>query len=48
MGQRRRQGQRTLLTIAGLGWLAYKVLQGARQENLYGQVVGMSAGPRRP
>jgi hypothetical protein len=39
MGQRRRQGRRTLLVVAGLGWLAYKVLQWGRQENLYGQVV---------
>jgi hypothetical protein len=38
-GQRRRQGQRTLLAVAGLGWLAYKALQWGRQENLYGQMV---------
>ena len=49
MGQRWRQGQRTLLAVAGLGWLMYKVLQWARQENLYGQVVlitGSSRGTR--
>ena len=46
MGQRRRQGQRTLLAIAGLGWLAYKVLQWGRQENLYGQVVMITGGSR--
>jgi len=37
MVQRWRQGQRTLLAVAGLGWLAYKALQWGRQENLYGQ-----------
>ena len=39
MEQRRRQRRRTLLAVAGLGWLAYKVLQRGRQENLCGQVV---------
>jgi len=39
MAQRWRQGQRTLLAVASLGWLAYKGLQWSRQENLYGQVV---------
>jgi len=46
MGQRGRQGQRTLLAVAGLGWLAYKVLQWGRQENLYGQVVLIIGGSR--
>ena len=46
MGQRRRQGQRTLLAIAGVGWLAYKVLQWGRQENLYGQVALITGGSR--
>jgi len=46
MGQRRRQGQRTLLAVAGLGWLAYKVLQWGRQENLYSQVVLITGGSR--
>ena len=46
MGQRRRQGQRTLLASAGLGWLAYKVLQWGRQENLYGQVALITGGSR--
>jgi hypothetical protein len=36
MEQRWRQRQRPLLTVVGLGWLAYKMLQRGRQENLYG------------
>jgi len=46
MGQSRRQGQRTLLAVAGLGWLAYKALQWGRQENLYGQVALITGGSR--
>jgi NAD(P)-dependent dehydrogenase (short-subunit alcohol dehydrogenase family) len=46
MGQRWRQRQRTLLAVAGLGWLAYKMLQWGRQENLYGQVVLITGGSR--
>jgi len=46
MGQRWRQKQRTLLTVAGLGWLAYKALQRGRQENLDGQVVLITGGSR--
>jgi hypothetical protein len=44
MEQRWRQRQCTLLAIAGLGWLAYKMLQWGRQENLYGQVVLITGG----
>jgi NAD(P)-dependent dehydrogenase (short-subunit alcohol dehydrogenase family) len=46
MGQRWRQGRRTLLAIAGLGWLGYKALQWGRQENLRGQVVLITGGSR--
>jgi len=46
MRQRRGQRQRTLLAVAGLGWLAYRVLQWGRQENLYGQVVLITGGSR--
>jgi len=46
MVQRWRQGQRTLLAVAGLGWLVYKALQWGRQENLYGQVVLITGGSR--
>jgi hypothetical protein len=46
MVQRWRQGQRTLLAVAGLGWLAYKALQWERQENLYGQVALITGGSR--
>jgi short-subunit dehydrogenase len=46
MEQRWRQRQRTLLAVAGLGWLAYKVLQWGRQESLYGQVALITGGSR--
>ena len=46
MRQRWRQGPRTLLAIAGLGWLTYKTLQWGRQENLYRQVVLITGGSR--
>jgi short-subunit dehydrogenase len=46
MGQGGRQGRRTLLAVAGLGWLAYKALQWGRQENLDGQVVLITGGSR--
>ena len=46
MRQGWRQRQRTLLAVAGLGWLAYKGLQWGRQENLYGQVVLITGGSR--
>jgi len=46
MGQRWKQRQRTLLAVAGLGWLAYKALQWGRQENLFGQVVLITGGSR--
>ena len=46
MEQRWRQRQRTLLAIAGLGWLAYKVLQWGRQENLHDQIVLITRGSR--
>jgi NAD(P)-dependent dehydrogenase (short-subunit alcohol dehydrogenase family) len=44
--QRWRQRQRTLLTVAGLGWLAYKVVQWSRQANLDGQVVLITGASR--
>ena len=46
MGQRWKQRQRTLLAVAGLGWLTYKALQWGRQENLSGQVVLITGGSR--
>ena len=46
MEQRWRQRQRTLLAVAGLGWLAYKVVQRGRQANLHGQVVLITGGSR--
>jgi len=46
MGPRWRQGPRTLLAVAGLGWLASKALQWGRQENLDGQVVLITGGSR--
>src|SRR4029450_2399937 len=46
MEQRWRQRQRTLLAVAGLGWLAYKVVQWGRQANLDGQVVLITGGSR--
>src|SRR4029453_15591160 len=46
MEQRWRQRQRTLLAVAGLGWLAYKVVQWGGQANLDGQVVLVTGGSR--
>jgi len=46
MEQRWRQRQRALLAVAGLGWLAYKVVQWGRQVNLDGQVVLITGGSR--
>jgi hypothetical protein len=46
MAQRWRQRQRTLLAVAGLGWLAYKVVQWGRQANLDSQVVLITRGSR--
>lgn len=46
MEQHWRKRQRTLLAVAGLGWLAYRALQWGRQENLYGQVVLITGGSR--
>jgi hypothetical protein len=46
MEQRWRQRQRTLLAVAGLWWLAYKVMQWGRQANLDGQVVLITGGSR--
>jgi NAD(P)-dependent dehydrogenase (short-subunit alcohol dehydrogenase family) len=41
-----KQGRPTLLAVAGLGWLGYKVLQRWRQEDVYGQVVLITGGSR--
>ena len=46
MERRWRQRQRTLLAVAGLGWLAYKGVQWARQESLEGEVVLITGGSR--
>jgi NAD(P)-dependent dehydrogenase (short-subunit alcohol dehydrogenase family) len=46
MEQHWRQRQHTLLAVAGLGWLAYKMLQWGRQANLDGQVVLITGGSR--
>jgi NAD(P)-dependent dehydrogenase (short-subunit alcohol dehydrogenase family) len=46
MEQRWRKRQRTLMAVAGLGWLAYRALQWGRQENLHGQVVLITRGSR--